>query len=160
MEYSKVLAAVTGDASDEEVVSQAERLLRSERGRLLILYVIKMDRSLPVDAEVTAEVLRGEAVLQRCEEGTRLPKGLVEAELLQAREVGPAVVHEAAVRDVDAVVLGTSYPTAFGAFSLGADIPYVLEHAPCHVVFIREPRPGARPSGAGGRNGRAGVRVD
>jgi nucleotide-binding universal stress UspA family protein len=156
--FSRVIAVVTGDESDEGTVAQAAELVRASRGRLFILYVICMDRSLPVDAEVGDEVRQGEEILRGCEEITRLPRGDVEAELLQAREIGPAVVHEAAVRDADCVVIGTPYPTSFGRFSLGRDIPYILEHAPCHVVLWREPIRGAR-SGTRPRSVRDTARV-
>lgn len=142
--FSRVIAVVTGSESDEGTVAQAAELVRSGRGKLFILYVIRIDRSLPVDAEVGDEVRHGEGILKNCEEIARLPRSDVEAELLQARELGPAVVHEAAVRDADCVVVGTPYPTSFGRFSLGRDIPYILEHAPCHVVLWREPMKGAR----------------
>jgi hypothetical protein len=119
--------------------------VRENRGKLVILYVIRMDRSLPLDAEMPEQVRRAEVVLQEAELTARLQRGDIEAEMLQAREIGPAVVHEAAVRDVDAVVIGTAYPTEYGGFSLGTDIPYVLEYAACNVFLLRESIPGARP---------------
>ena len=139
MAFGKVLAVVTGDRSDDVVVARAADLVRPNRGRLLTLYVIRVDRGLPVDADVPPAVAKGEDVLRGVEERVRLPKGDVSAELLQARELGPAVVQEASVRGVDAVVVGTSYQTEYGSFSLGTDIPYILEHAPCTVILWREP---------------------
>ena len=85
-------------------------------------------------------------VLNRSERLARLPRNDIDCQLLQARELGPAVVHEAVVRDVDAIVIGTSYPTDYGAFSLGSDIPYVLEHAPCDVILWREHSETSRPA--------------
>ncbi|MEX0761712.1 MAG: universal stress protein [Dehalococcoidia bacterium] len=158
MPLSRVLAVVSGDPSDDGVVTQAAEMVRPTKGKLYILYVIKVARSLPVDAEVESEVIRGERVLQETERLAHLPRGDVEAEILQSREVGAAVVHETAVRDVDAVVVGTSYPTELGAFSLGQDIPYILENAPCLVLLWREPRPGTRPDSPR-RNGRVSARI-
>lgn len=145
MQFDKVLVLVTGEKSDTNVVSHASDLVREGRGKLVILYVIRMDRSLPLDAEVPEQVRRAEEVLQAAEQTARLPRNDVEAEMLQAREIGPAVVHEAAVRDVDAVVIGTPYPRHLGGFSLGTDIPYVLEYAASHVILLREGIPGSRP---------------
>jgi len=150
--FGKVLAVVTGDRSDDVVIARAADLVRPSKGRLLTLYVIKVDRGLPVDADVPPAVAKGEDVLRGVEERVRLPKSDVSAELLQARELGPAVVQEASVRGVDAIVIGTSYQTEYGLFSLGADIPYILEHAPCTVMLWREPpgHPGERGRRAGG----------
>ena len=146
MAFGKVLAVVTGDRSDDVVVARAADLVRPNKGQLFMLYVIRIDRGLPVDADVPPAVAKGEDVLRGVEERVRLPKGDVSAELLQARELGPAVVQEASVRGVDAIVIGTSYQTEYGSFSLGPDIPYILEHAPCTVMLWREPpeHPGER----------------
>ena len=146
MAFDKVLAVVTGDRSDDVVVARAADLVRPNKGQLLTLYVIKVDRGLPVDADVPPAVAKGEDILRGVEERVRLPKGDVSAELLQARELGPAVVQEASVRGVNAIVVGTSYQREYGSFSLGADIPYILEHAPCTVMLWREARehPGER----------------
>ena len=121
-------------------------MARADRGHLYIVYVIQIARRLPLDAEIEEQVARGEQVLHRAERLTRMPRGDVDTQLLQAREVGPAVVHEAVMRNADAIVIGTGYPTEFGQFSLGEDIPYILEHAPCDVLLWRD-HPPARATG-------------
>ncbi len=145
MQFNKVLVLVTGQPADSSAVSYAASLIRENRGRLIILYVIKVGRSLPLDAEMPEEVQVAERVLNGAELAANLQRNVVEAEMLQAREIGSAVVHEAAVRDVDAVVISTAYPTTNGKFTLGTDIPYVMEFAACNVILIREALAGARP---------------
>ena len=145
MPFNRVIAVVTDDPSDIHTVERAADIVREDRGHLYIIYVIKVKRSLPLDAEIKEHLARGEQVLNRSERLARLPRNDIDCQLLQARELGPAVVHEAVVRDVDAIVIGTSYPTDYGAFSLGSDIPYVLEHAPCDVILLREHSETSRP---------------
>ena len=145
MPFNRVIAVVTDDPSDIHTVARAADIVREDRGHLYIIYVIKVKRSLPLDAEIKEHLARGEQVLNRAERLARLPRNDIDCQLLQARELGPAVVHEAVVRDVDAIVIGTSYPTDYGAFSLGSDIPYVLEHAPCDVILWREHSETSRP---------------
>jgi len=145
MPFNRVIAVVTDDPSDIHTVERAADIVREDRGHLYIIYVIKVKRSLPLDAEIKEHLARGEQVLNRSERLARLPRNDIDCQLLQARELGPAVVHEAVVRDVDAIVIGTSYPTDYGAFSLGSDIPYVLEHAPCDVILWREHSEISRP---------------
>lgn len=145
MQFNKVLVLVTGEPIDSVAISHATSLIQDARGRIIILYVIKVERSMPLDAEMPQLVERAEQVLQQAESQADLQRIVVEAEMLQAREIGPAVVHEAAVRDVDAVVISTPYPQRNGKYSLGSDIPYVLEYAACNVVLIREALAGARP---------------
>ena len=145
MPFNRVIAVVTDDPSDIHTVERAADIVREDRGHLYIIYVIKVKRSLPLDAEIKEHLARGEQVLKRSDRLARLPRNDIDCQLLQARELGPAVVHEAVVRDVDAIVIGTSYPTDYGAFSLGSDIPYVLEHAPCDVILWREHSETSRP---------------
>ena len=146
MPFNRVIAVVTDDPSDIHTVERAADIVREDRGHLYIIYVIKVKRSLPLDAEIKEHLARVEQVLNRSERLARLPRNDIDCQLLQARELGPAVVHEAVVRDVDAIVIGTSYPTDYGAFSLGSDIPYVLEHAPCDVILWREHSETSRPA--------------
>ena len=146
MPFNRVIAVVTDDPSDIHTVERAADIVREDRGHLYIIYVIKVKRSLPLDAEIKEHLARAEQVLNRSERLARLPRNDIDCQLLQARELGPAVVHEAVVRDVDAIVIGTSYPTDYGAFSLGSDIPYVLEHAPCDVILWREHSETSRPA--------------
>ena len=146
MPFNRVIAVVTDDPSDIHTVERAADIVREDRGHLYIIYVIKVKRSLPLDAELKEHLARGEQVLNRSERLARLPRNDIDCQLLQARELGPAVVHEAVVRDVDAIVIGSSYPTDYGAFSLGSDIPYELEHAPCDVILMREHSETSRPA--------------
>ena len=139
--FNKVLAVVTGGAADEGVLAHAANLVRPVKGRLHVLYVIEVDRSLPIDAEIGPAAAKGEDILQRTEEIVHLPSSEFDAHMVQAREVGPAVVSEAIAREVDALVVGTEFPSSYGAFTIGPDIPFILEHAPCLVVLRREAPP-------------------
>ena len=154
MPFNRVIAVVTDDPSDINTVSRATDIVRDDRGHLYVIYVIKVERSLPLDAEIEDQIARGEQVLHRSERLARLPRSAIDSQLLQARDIGPAVVHEAVVRDADAIVIGTSYPTDYGSFSIGNDIPYILEHAPCDVLLWREHSNAARPVARTSRNGR------
>ena len=146
MQFNKVLVVVTGQPSDKTAVSHAAALVRESRGRLVILYVIQVDRSEHLDAELPGEVQKAEAILAEAELVANLQRNVIEGEMLQARDIGPAVVHEAAVRDIDAVVISTKYPRTYNRYSLGTDIPYILEYAACNVILIREEIPGAKPA--------------
>ena len=144
MRVSRLLLPLNGEEVDEEAMDLAADLVRPSQGHIYALYVIQAPRSHPVDADFPEEVARGEAVLGRVEERLRELKCTVTAEFLQAREVGPAVIREAQERDVDLVLLGKPYRRRHGRFSLGRTVPYVLEHAPCPVLVLREPMTVAR----------------
>jgi nucleotide-binding universal stress UspA family protein len=64
----------------------------------------------------------------------------LEPVLLQARDVGAALVDEATERQADLLILGLPYRMRFGGdFAIGRTIPYVLKNAPCSVWVVREP---------------------
>ena len=137
---SSVLVSVAGNDSDEEAVRMACGMLNGNKGRLHILYIIEVERTLPVDAEIPLATAKGDAVLRRMEEVARPFKLNPQAELLQSREAGYAVVQEAVDKDVEAIVMAVPYQTRYGEFSLGTTIPYVFEHAPCQVILWRDER--------------------
>ena len=140
MTVSSVLVAVRGDQSDDEVVKLACSLTSPQKGRVHILYVIEVERGVPVDAEVAPATAKGEAVLKHMEMVAKGYKFNAEAELVQTRQAGSAVVQEAIDREVDAIILGSSYSEHYGSFSLGDTIPYVLKHARCRVIVWRDSR--------------------
>jgi len=138
MQASRVLVPVCGVEADEEALTLACEMIRPAKGKVYVLYVIEVRRSLPLDADVEAENARGEDVLQRMEKlGEKLRVDL-EAEILRAREAGPAVVQEAVDRQVQAIVIGAPYRRHHGVFSLGQTAPYILRNAPCPVLLWRQ----------------------
>jgi len=139
LKAASILVPVTGDSSDDKVIELACDLLDSGNGTLYVLYVIEVERAFPVDAEIAPAVAKGEEVLQHMEEVARKYKCNPEAELVQARDVGSAVVQEAAEKNVGKIVVGCPYEERFGTFSLGDAIPYILKNAPCSVIVSRDP---------------------
>ena len=133
-----MLVAVEGERPDDDAVKLACELLVPQKGTLYIVYVIEVDRSLPVDAEITPATAKGEEVLRHMEEVARPYKCETHAELLQSRRAGLAVVREAVDKRVDAIVLGVSHRETYGSFSLGETAPYVLKNAPCRVLLWRD----------------------
>jgi nucleotide-binding universal stress UspA family protein len=135
----KVLVPVNGTKVDEAAINLACRLAKIAKGRIYVTYVIQVDRTLPLDAEIKPEIEKGEKVLDQAEHIAVEQDYRVETDLLQAREVGPAIVDEVIERGVDLVIIGINYKTKFGGFSLGSTVPYVLKNSPCWVLICREP---------------------
>ena len=135
------LVAVSGNSADEYAVRFAAQMTEAQRGSLYILHVVEVERSLPVDSELPFHTTRGDDLLDTMERAARPFKCKVYSELLQARLAGHAIVHEAAEREVDVVVIGMPYKTKYSKFTLGDAVPYVLEHAPCRVVLWRDEIP-------------------
>jgi len=141
MQPKKVLVPISGVKADEEAIRLSCRLAKKAGGKIYVTYVIQVDRTLPLDAEVKPEIDRAEQVLDQAECIAEEQDYNVETDLLQSREIGPAIVDEAIERGVDLITIGLSYEKKFGAFSIGDTIPYILKNAPCWVLICREPIP-------------------
>ena len=139
LKAASIMVLVTGDSSDDRVIELACELLDSGTGTLYVLYVIEVERAFPVDAEIAPAIAKGEDVLEHVEEVARKHKCDPDAELVQARHAGSAVVQEAADKNVGKIVVGCPLEEKFGSFSLGDTIPYVLKNAPCSVIVWRDP---------------------
>lgn len=137
IKIESAMVAVSGHSTDGPAVRFAAQLTDPRRGKLYIVHVIEMERSLPVDSDVPAYTTEADDLLDSMERTAKPFKREVHAELLQARKAGHAIVHEAVERGVDMVVIGMPYKTKHGRFTLGEAAPYVLEHAPCSVVLWR-----------------------
>ncbi|MCS7001473.1 MAG: universal stress protein [Dehalococcoidia bacterium] len=143
---SRILVPIKGYAIDQETLTLACTIAKRDKGTVYALYVIEVKRSLPLDVENDEELQRGELLLENAEQIARKADYHIETTLLQAREVGPAIVDEATERAVDLIILGAPYRRRFGEFDLGRTIPYVLKNAPSRVWFMREVQTPDRPT--------------
>ncbi len=141
MKLEKILVAVTGASTDQDVLLLATTLARRLNATIYAIYVIEVKRSLPINAEIGSEMERGDELLDRVEQWCEDAQVPVETELLQAREIGPAIVDEAVERGVDAICIGISHRRRADQGELGTAAVYVLKNAPCRVWLCREPLP-------------------
>ena len=139
MEFHKILVPVIGTEADKEAIRLACRLAKKNKAKIWVVCVITVKRSLPLDAEIESEVLKAEELLDIMESTAEEQDYEVETGLLQAREIAPAIVDEAVEREVDLILMGVTYKSRFGQFSLGSVVPYVLKNAPCRVMLYHQP---------------------
>jgi len=138
MEFGKILVPINGTDADEETMRLACRLAKKDKGRIWAVYVITVQRTLPLDAEIEPEIQKAEDILDHIEMVVEEEDYKVEAEALQAREAGPAIIDEAVERGVDLILMGISHKRRFGQFSLGNVVPYVLKNSPCPVILHQQ----------------------
>ena len=142
MEFHKILVPVVGTEADEKAVKLASRLLaKKNKGEICAVYVISIERALPIDAEIESEIRKAEDILNHIESTAEKQGCKIATDLLQAREVAPAIVDEAIEREVDLILIGVTYKRRFGEFSLGDVVPYVLKNAPCRVILYHQYTP-------------------
>ena len=120
-------------------VEFASMLAKRGRGKVHVVHVIEVKRSLPLDAELVSEAQRGEEILSQAEMAAKRQDFEVEGDLLQARDAGHAIVDEAVERQADAIVMGVPFRRPFGDFELGHVPDHVLKTAHCEVILLRMP---------------------
>jgi nucleotide-binding universal stress UspA family protein len=140
--FRRVMLALNGASSDARIVRLVAELARQSKAELLAVHVVEIDWTLPLDADVAGNSEEAQQVLDAAEAIAEKSKQQLEPVLLQARDVGAALVDEAIEREADLLVLGLPYRKRFGGdFVVGRTIPYILKNAPCNVWVVRDPMP-------------------
>ncbi len=134
----RILVPINGNPTDDEMVALACGLAKRTKAEVHVIYIIEVKRTLPLDADLPPEAEKGELVLEQAEKTAAGWDVNVQADLLQARDVGPTIVDEARERGADLIIIGITYKKRFGEFDLGQTAPYVLKHAPCRVWVCRQ----------------------
>jgi nucleotide-binding universal stress UspA family protein len=141
-QFHRAIVALAGGPGDERIVRLVSELGRASHAELVGVHVVEVEWSLPLDADIAARSEEAQQILDQAELTAETLKMRLEPVLLQAREVGAALVDEATEREADILVLALQYKKRFGGdFAIGRTIPYVLKHAPCAVWVVREPMP-------------------
>lgn len=138
--FQHAVIALAGNQSDARVVRLVAELARPTKAEITGVHVVEVGWAQPLDADIAGRSETAQQVLDLAEATADRSKVRLEPVLLQAREVGAALVDEAIERAADLLVLGLTYRTRFGGdFAIGRTIPYVLKNAPCAVWVVREP---------------------
>ena len=140
--FRRAVVALNGGPSDARIVRLVAEHARLTKAELIGVHVVEIDWSLPLDADIAGRSEEVQRVLDSAEAIADQMRQPLEPVLLQARDVGAALVDEATERDADLLVVGLPYRKRFGGdFAIGRTIPYVLKNAPCAVWVVREPIP-------------------
>ena len=143
--FRRAVLGVNGGPGDRDTIRLACELARSARAELIAVHIVEIDWTLPLDADVASRSDAAQQVLDTAEATAEQCRYRIEPVLLQARDVGAALVDEASERDADLLILSLPYRKRFGGdFAIGSTIPYVFKNAPCAVWVIREPMPEER----------------
>ena len=144
--YRRAVVALSGHANGERLIRLVADHVRGTKTEIVGVHVVEVDWSMPLDADVAGRSEEIQRVLDIAEAAAEEAGVQLESVLLQARDVGAALVDEAVEREADLLVVGLAYRTKFGGdFAMGRTIPYVLKNAPCAVWVVREPIPEEAP---------------
>ena len=140
VEYRRVLVPMKLGPIGEEMVATAIALAQERGASVDAVFVIlvplehALDAPLP-ELEEQAAASLAEAALLGEENDVR-----VETTSVRARSIGRAIVDQAAERDADLIVLGSSPRWRRQSKFFSPTVDYVLRNAPCEVLVVAFPQ--------------------
>jgi nucleotide-binding universal stress UspA family protein len=138
--FRRAVIALSGGPVDDTIVRLAIEIARPPHAELVAVHVVELDWTQPLDADVAERSEEAQRVLDMAEGVAEQRHAKLESVLVQARDVGAAIVDEAEAREADLLILGLPYKTRFGGdFAVGRAVTYALKNAPCAVWVVREP---------------------
>ena len=141
-QFHRAVLALNGGPSDARIVRLVASLAAKTKAELIAVHVVEIDWTLPLDADVAGRSEGAQRVLDIAEATAEAAHYALETVLLQARDVGAAIVDEATERGADLIICGLPFRRRFGGdFAIGRTIPYVLKNAPCATWVVREAMP-------------------
>jgi nucleotide-binding universal stress UspA family protein len=143
---TRIVVPVSGDAGDRRLLDVIGKIGARQRVDVTLVFVVEVQQSMPLDAELPNEIERGERALGNAEDLAEQLLGdnrhsPVRTELLQARSAGAAIVDEAIDRNADLILLASTLRRKYGRVTMGETIGYVLKNAPCEVILVRLAQP-------------------
>ncbi|MGZ6273254.1 MAG: universal stress protein [Candidatus Limnocylindrales bacterium] len=138
--FRRAVVALNGGSSDNRIMRIVAAEARQTKAEVVAVHVLEIDWTLPLDADIAGDSDVVQRVLDNAEAVAEEYKVRVDPVLLQARDVGAAIVDEAVERGADLLVVGLPYRKRFGGeFAIGRTIPYILQNAPSAVWVVRDP---------------------
>lgn len=137
---TRAVLGLNGGPTDALVIDLGVQLAHAQETELVAIHVMEVDWRHDLEDDLAGMRESASRVLDLAEGVAERAKVPMDAQLLQARDVGAALVDEAVSLEADAIILGLAYRKRFGGdFAMGRTIPYVFKNAPCRVLVVREP---------------------
>ena len=135
----RILAPVNGTSASQHAFRWCCQLARNSRADLLAIYVFEIPMEFAVESvRGQRDIQEGETILNQIEGIAEAEHCKVSANMVAARNAGPAIVLEATERDIDLLVVGVALRPR-SAYSVGGT------HRQLHTE--ERPLPGASFAG-------------
>jgi basic amino acid/polyamine antiporter, APA family len=144
IEYRTIVVPVKRTEESEEALVAAARLAAERGATVVVVHVMEVPLSLPIDARLDDDEDAAEALLDDAQALVESYGVRAVTRLLRARKAGPAIVEEARRRDAELVLLGAPRQAVAGRRALfGGTVDYVLRESPCRVLVAAGKRAAA-----------------
>ncbi|HLI87237.1 MAG TPA: universal stress protein [Ktedonobacteraceae bacterium] len=139
-----VAVVVCGDRLDTNLISLGCLLAKGAKRKVHFVRVIEVPRALPLKAVLSDKSEQASQLLNDAMEIARKVGCEAVAEVVQAREAGPAIVEEATDHHCSLLLISSPRRNHVALNDFGKTIAYVLDNAPCRVCFMQDPTPQAQ----------------
>jgi nucleotide-binding universal stress UspA family protein len=124
----------------EEMVATAIALAKERDATIEAITVVRVPRQFELEGPLPPEVAaRVEASLEEARLLGEDHGVEVRTDVVRARSIGYAIVDEAAARDADVIVLGSSARWRRQSRFFSPTVDFVLRKAPCEVLVVAFP---------------------
>ena len=137
---SRILVPMKLGLIGEEMVATAVKLAQERGSEVEALHVVRVPLARSLDAPLDAADEQRAA--ESLEEARLLGEDhgvVVRGRTIRARSIGEAIVQEAAVRQIDIVVLGSAPRWRRQSRFFSPTVEHVLRNAPCEVLVVAFP---------------------
>ena len=136
-----IAVVIGGEKLDLNLVYLGCQMAKGAKRKVHLVHVIEVPRALPLKAVLTQESERADQLLNSAMEIASRVGCEAVAEVVQARDTGPAIVDEARDHHCALILIGLVRNTDKTNNDLGKTVPYVLANAPCRVWLVQDPPP-------------------
>jgi nucleotide-binding universal stress UspA family protein len=133
-----ILVPTTGVPYSRRGVELACRLGQEQGAEILLVYVVEVPRTLPLEARLEQAEQEARVALQTAREVVELHDLPVRTLVQRARQAGDGVIAAAKDHRADLIVMGIA-PRRHQARGWGRTAEALLQRAPCEVIFDRLP---------------------
>ncbi|HET9920390.1 MAG TPA: universal stress protein [Ktedonobacteraceae bacterium] len=137
-----IAVIVDGKKLDNELVRLACFMAKKAKRKVHIVHIIEVPRTLPLHANVrTKESEEADKLLQDAMSVAGEAGCAAVAEVVEARDAGPAIVDEARDHNCALIMLGMVRDASNKIHNdFGKTVLYVLNNAPCRVWVVQDPK--------------------
>ena len=134
-----IAVVIGGEQLDFNLVYLGCQMAKGAKRKVHLVHVIEVPRALPLKAVLTQESERADKLLASAMQIAERVGADAVAEVVQARDAGPAIVDEAKDHNCSLLLIGYVRPEHRAPNDLGKTIPYVLANSPCRVWLVQDP---------------------
>ncbi len=136
-----IVVLVGGEQVDMNLIHLACQMAKGASRKAHLVYIIEVPRTQALNAVLAKESERAEKLLSTAMKVAEKVGCEAVAEVVQAREAGPAIVEEARDHNCSAIFMGLVRSYRSTPNDLGKTVPYVLANACCRVWLVQDPCP-------------------